>query len=196
MAQRLQRGRANNRAQMQFGRIHEDHLNTEPSFGVSEESRGLPCLRWDNAVSKDMFPDRRGKIEGVATGGNDGLDSLNENYRVTISPLPKMGKSRGIVSVVSADTHIALNKVMGSRDGNRPPTESALQYNSRTDARGAGSGRGRVSHRHVDLQAKERTASTEAEIRDADIERWLVARRRFPEFRWAHLPLPLSTCRP
>jgi hypothetical protein len=88
---RLQRGRANDRAQIQFGRISSEHINVTSKFGVSEGQRGLPTLRWDNAVSNDMFSTRG----AGGSFGNDNVDSLNSNYRVTICPLPKARRAGG-----------------------------------------------------------------------------------------------------
>ena len=60
--------------------IHEDYLNCSPTFGISSESRGLPTLRWDNSVSKDMF-----KFKGMGKQGgsrnNDTNDAMNGNYK-------------------------------------------------------------------------------------------------------------------
>ncbi len=176
---RRQRGRE--RVQVKAGRIHEDFLNIKPSFGVGEGSRGIPTLRWDNTVSREMFAMRGDGDHSGENYDNDSIDSLNSNYRVTITPLPKIhAGNKGLVSIVSADTHLALNKVKHSRDG-RPVTQSALAYNSAVDSHGD---RRRIRRKPLDLEAKERTKHTEAEIRDADVEKWLLARNKFPEVRW------------
>jgi len=67
---------------------------------------------------------------------NDTSDALNSNYRLTISPLPKLkqkAKGAGLVSIVSADTHIALNTIKNNRSDKRPTTQSSLAYNISVD---------------------------------------------------------------
>jgi len=83
-----------------------------------------------------MFKFSRGTMAGKMGGdnddfGNDSLDSLNSNYRVTISPLRNVKNKNGLVSIVSADTHIQLNADRGIR----PPTEGgSLSYSSSVDS--------------------------------------------------------------
>ena len=139
----------------------------------------MPVLRWDNAVSREMFR-FKGDNDGSRTN-NDSLDSLNTNYQLTISPLPKIkAKNRGLISIVSADTHIALNTVKGS-SGARPVTGSALDYNSSVDSIGDPRIKREPS---LDEEMKVKIKETEEEIRDGETEKWLLCRKRYPEFRW------------
>ncbi|GMH58561.1 hypothetical protein TrST_g7200 [Triparma strigata] len=166
------------RQNIKLGFIHEDHLNAIPTFGTGEGTRGIPTLRWDNAVSREMFKFRDDEGPG-SIKANDSLDSLNANYRLTISPLPKVKKKgSGLISIVSADTHIALNSVKGP---NRPTTQSALDYNSSVDTRGDPRIRRDVE---LDEETKKQLKATEDEIRDGETEKWLLTRKRYPEFRW------------
>lgn len=53
---RMARARANRtgRINIKQGKIHEDFLNVKTNFGVGEGERGIPTLRWDNAVSREV----------------------------------------------------------------------------------------------------------------------------------------------
>ncbi|GMI39185.1 hypothetical protein TrCOL_g10445 [Triparma columacea] len=175
---RLQRARgaAHGRINVKSGRIHEDFINVSPTFGTGTGDRGIPTLRWDNSVSRTMFAFR----DSSSHETNDTSDSLNGNYRLTISPLPKLKhKGNGLVSIVSADTHIALNK--DSVNG-RPVTQSSFDYSSSVDTRG--DPRRALLRIGVDDEKKKLIKETEDEIRDADTEKYLLKRKAFPEFRW------------
>ncbi|GMH46485.1 hypothetical protein TrRE_jg305, partial [Triparma retinervis] len=171
------RGATHGRINVKSGRIHEDFINVNPTFGTGQGDRGIPTLRWDNSVSRTMFSFR----DSSSHETNDTSDALNSNYRLTISPLPKLKhKNKGLVSIVSADTHIALNK---ETNGNgRPVTQSSFDYSSSIDTRG--DPRRALLRIGVDEEKKKLIKETEDEIRDADTEKYLLKRKAFPEFRW------------
>ena len=152
--------------------------NQQQNFGMNPNQRGLPTLKWDNAVSREIFKFSRGTMMGA--GDNDTLDSLNANYRVTISPLRNNENKNGLVSIVSADTHIQLND-----DGfNRPPTEGgSLSYSSSEDKKMDPRAL-LASKKKVSGDRKAQLMDTMNEIRDNTTELWLKKRKVFPEFRW------------
>ena len=177
----VQRERARRRGQQTQSVISSDFDSVEPQFGISDTQRGIPTLKWDNAVSREMFKFSRGNLNS-SKNENDALDVINSNYRVTISPM-RTNNRQGIVSIVSADTHLQLNSI-SSTNGQRPITGGeSLSYHSSNDSRMDPRSL-LASKKRLPPDKKAQLNNTKNEIRDATTENWLKKRNRFPEFRW------------